>query len=406
MHADLPTAAPDLSVPHLLDVSMFWGPAGGVRRVLSTRHALLPQHGWRHTVLAPGAEGPGFVDAGGLPLPGTGGYRAVLSTRPARALIEALRPDVIECADPYTLAWSALGAARRLRTPTVAFCHSNLPAIVARLAGGANGGHTRRARWAARRARAYLVRLYRQFDLVLAPSRAMTERLRAWGVPQARLQPLGVDCRVFDPRRRDACWRARLLQRLGLAPDSRLLVYVGRFAPEKNLGVLADTARLLGTRHVLLAVGQGPCPPQGDQVRVLGTEGDPARLARLLASCDVFVHAGDQETFGLSALEAMASGLPIVVSAADGLGELAQDAGWPVAGQRPRDWAEAVDAALHAPGAERVETALARARAHDWRWLVERMDRRYRRLLGEYPPPPRAATPASAPTLAPTVGSR
>lgn len=407
MHADPAQPAQAVPVPHLLDVSMFWGAAGGVRRVLSTRHALLPEHGWRHTVLAPGAQGEGLVDAGGLPLPGTGGYRAVLSTRSARTLIESLRPDVIESADPYTLAWSVLGAASRLHVPTVAFCHSNLPAIAARLAGGAGGATTRRARWAERRARSYLVRLYRQFDMVLAPSRTMTERLRAWGVPQARLQPLGVDCRVFDPRRRDAAWRARLLRSLGLAPDSRLLVYVGRFAPEKNLALLADTARLLGTRHVLLAVGQGPCPPQGDQVRVLGTEGDPARLARLLASCDVFVHAGDQETFGLSALEAMACGLPIVVSAADGLGELARDAGWPVTGQRARHWAEAVDAALHAPGAERVETALARARAHDWRCLVERLARRYRRLLGaEYPPAPRPPSATPAPALAPTVGTR
>jgi alpha-1,6-mannosyltransferase len=406
MHADLPTAAPEHGTPHLLDVSMFWGPAGGVRRVLSTRHALLPQHGWRHTVLAPGARGPGLVDAGGLPLPGSGGYHAVLSTRPARELIQALRPDVIESADPYTLAWAVLGAARGLRTPTVAFCHSNLPAMAARLAGGAGGAQTRRARWAEQRARHYLVRLYRQFDLVLAPSRTMTERLRTWGVPQARLQPLGVDCRVFDPRRRDGAWRALLLHRLGLAPDSRLLVYVGRFAPEKNLDLLADTARLLGTRHVLLAVGQGPCPPRGDQVRVLGTQGDPAELARLLASGDVFVHAGDQETFGLSALEAMASGLPIVVSAADGLGELAQDAGWAVAGRRPRDWAEAVDAALHERGNERVETALARARAHDWRWLVERLARCYRRLLGDFPPAPRAPAAAPVPALAPGVGAR
>lgn len=406
MLADPPTPALPVSAPHLLDVSMFWGPAGGVRRVLSTRHALLPQHGWRHSVLAPGAQGDGLVDAGGLPLPGSGGYRAVLSTRRARQVIERMQPDVIEAADPYTLAWAALEAGRTLRAPTVAFCHSNLPAIAARLAGGAGGADTRRARWAERRAREYLVRLYRRFDLVLAPSRTMTARLRDWGVAQARWQPLGVDCRVFDPRRRDASWRACLLQQLGLAPDSRLLVYVGRFAPEKNLALLADTTRLLGTRHVLLAVGQGPCPPHGEQVRLLGTEADPARLARLLASADVFVHAGDQETFGLSALEAMASGLPIVVNAADGLGELAQDAGWTVASRRPRDWAETVDAALHAPGAERVETALARARAHDWRCLVERLARRYRRLLGEYPPPPPAFAPAAAPALAPTVGSR
>ena len=392
-------ALPAPAAPHLLDVSMFWGAAGGVKRVLSARHALLPPLGWRHTVLAPGAHGAGLVDAGGLPLPGTGGYRAVLSTGRARRCIEALRPDLVEAADPYTLAWAALAAARQMQVPAVAFCHSNLPAITTRLLGGSRPG-SRRAHWVERRAREYLVRLYRGFDLVLAPSRTMAARLRDWGVAQARWQPLGVHCRVFDPRWRDGPWRTRLLQGLGVAPATRLLVYVGRFAPEKNLGVLADAVRLLGPRHLLLAVGDGPCPPQGAQVRCVGVERDPARLARLLTSADAFVHAGDQETFGLSVLEAMACATPVVVHADDGLGELARDAGWLVAGLRARDWAEAMDAALRAREDTRVHTALARARAHDWRWVMQRLDQRYRALIGR--PLPAAPLPAPGAAARPT----
>lgn len=392
-------ALPSPAAPHLLDVSMFWGAAGGVKRVLSARHALLPPLGWRHTVLAPGARGTGLVDAGGLPLPGSGGYRAVISTGRARRCIEALRPDLVEAADPYTLAWAALAAARRLEVPAVAFCHSNLPAITAKLLGGGSPD-SRRAHWVERRARDYLVKLYRGFDLVLAPSRTMVERLHAWGVTTARRQPLGVDCRVFDPRQRDGAWRARLLQGLGVAPDTRLLVYVGRFAPEKNLGVLADAVRLLGRKHLLLAVGEGPCPPQGAQVRAVGVERDPARLARLLTSADAFVHAGDQETFGLSALEAMACAAPVVLHAADGLGELGQDAGWVVEGLRPRDWAEAMDAAMRGPDQARVHTALARARAHDWRFVMQQLDRRYRGLIGR--PLPAAPLPAPSPTTRPS----
>lgn len=392
-------ALPAPAAPHLLDVSMFWGAAGGVKRALSMRHALLPALGWRHTVLAPGARGNGLVDAGGLPLPGSGGYRAVVSTGRARRCIEALRPDLVEAADPYTLAWAALAAARQLEVPAVAFCHSNLPAIAARLLGGASAD-SRRRRWVERQARDYLVKLYQGFDLVLAPSRTMVERLHDWGVTRARRQPLGVDCRAFDPRRHDAAWRARLMQGLGLSQDTRLLVYVGRFAPEKNLGVLADAVRLLGRRHLLLAVGEGPCPPQGAQVRCVGVERDPARLARLLTSADAFVHAGDQETFGLSVLEAMACATPVVVHAADGLGEMAQDAGWVVPGLRPRDWAEAMDAALHGRSDGRVHTALARARAHDWRMVMQQLDRRYRGLIGR--PLPASPRPVSNAPLQPT----
>ena len=367
--------------PHLVDVSMFWGAAGGVQRVLGAKHALLHTHGWRHTGFGPGAEGAGLVDAGGVPLPGTGGYRCVLRRRAAAQRICALLPDLVEAADPYTLGWAALEAADRRQIPAVAFCHSDLPAMAARLVGGAQGAG-RLARWAERRARAYLVRFYNRFDLVLAPSRTLAGRLRDWGVDRVQVQPLGVDCRVFDPRRQDVAWRSRLLRHLGATPATRLLVYTGRFAPEKNLQRLADAVRLLGPGHLFVAVGQGPCPPVGPLVRTLPVERDPARLARLLASADLFVHAGDQETFGLAALEAMACALPIVVAGRAGLGELADGAGWRVTGTHPRDWAEAMHAALSDRMNPCVETALARARAHDWRGIVERIDRRYRRLLG------------------------
>jgi len=52
---------------------------------------------------------------------------------------------------------------------------------------------------------------------------------------------------------------------------------------------------------------------------------DPLRLARLLASADVLVHAGAQETFGLIAVEAMACGLPVVGVRAGALPELIDD---------------------------------------------------------------------------------
>ena len=49
---------------------------------------------------------------------------------------------------------------------------------------------------------------------------------------------------------------------------------------------------------------------------------DPAALARALASADIFVHAGDQETFGLAALEALACGTPVIARACAGLTDL------------------------------------------------------------------------------------
>jgi len=367
--------------PHLLDVSMFWGPAGGVRRVLSARHAELASLGWRHTVLAPGVRGSGHVDCGGLRLPWSGGYRMPLGRQRLARLIERAQPDLIEVADPYALAWAALDAGQRLGVPAIAFCHSNLPALWARLVGGAHGLGTRRGLWAARRAQAYLADLYAGFDLVLAPSRCMQRRLQQWGLRQVQLQPLGVDCDTFNPLAADPAVRRQIAQHLGVHPSTRLLVYSGRFAPEKNLDLLAEAVHLLGPGHLLVAVGAGPRPPRGRRVRVLPPVADSQQLARLLANADAYVHAGDQETFGLGALEAMASGLPVVLNAADGLGELAEAGGLAVAGRRPRDWAEAMAQALADDTDMLRLQALAHARAHDWRRVVAQMAQRYRWLL-------------------------
>ena len=369
------TAAP---TPHLLDCTMFWSASGGgVRRYLATKRAWFtaePQ--WRHTILAPGARGPGNVDCGGVPLPFSGGYRVPLD-RPALArLIERREPDLIEAGDPYRLAWAALDASQRLGVPAVAFCHSNLLALAAQCVGGGDGRAARGARRAAGR---YLAHVYRGFDLVLAPSRSMQRTLEELGLTQVQQQPLGVDGATFHPSRRDEQWRAAL----GLEPGQRVLLYAGRFAPEKHLQLLAAAVRRLGPRYLLLAVGHGPTPPRGAQVRRLPFEPRASRLARMMASVDGFVHAGDQETFGLGVLEAMACGTPVAVRAAAGLAELVEDgAGIGVASDRVDDWAQAIAALCEASGRERrVQAALARAEAHDWQRVLPALLARYQRLL-------------------------
>jgi alpha-1,6-mannosyltransferase len=369
--------------PHLLDATMFWSRdgVGGVRQVLHTKREALRIRGWRHTLMAPAASGPDTLDCGGVPIPFSGGYRFVLGRGHAARLIEQAEPDLIEAADPYTLGWAALDAARALQVPAVAFCHSNLPQMAQRWLAGPDGCLTRRGRWAERQAGRYLADLYGRYDLVLAPNRELTQSLHSLGVPQARLQPLGVDCSVFAPRADDPAWRHALLQQLNLASGTKLIIYAGRFAPEKNLDLTARAVALLGPGHALLAVGRGPRPPRGPGVHLLEPPMHRSHLARLLASADVFVHAGEQETFGLAALEAMACGTPVVASGRGGLGELVQGAGITLRSRRAADWAEAIREALEQTGTTRTRDALARARSLDWPLVIDGWERQYQRLL-------------------------
>ncbi len=373
------TARRDPALPHVVDATMFWSETGGgVRRYLLTKAAWLTrQAGWRHTVLAPGLQGLNQADCGGPSLPLPGGYRLPLSRKACANALVAQAPDVIEVGDPYRLAWAALDAGQRLGVPTVAFCHSDLAALAAK----AVGGEGVRARWTRRAAEAYVRHTYRDFDTVLAPSRSMARSLQAAGVDGVRVQPLGVDSHEFHPRRRDPVWR----HTLGLAPDQRALLYVGRFAPEKNLQRLVAAVQRLGPRYCLLAVGSGPTPPHGEGVRVLPFEPRTRQLARIYASADGFVHAGDQETFGLAVLEAMASGLPVAVQARAGLAELvAGGAGIGVASERTGDWAEAIAALFASERESLVRAGRAQAEAHDWQRVMPALVRRYEQLMNTH----------------------
>lgn len=360
---------------HVADVTMFYAPqGGGVRRYIESKRAwLTARAGCAHTLIVPRSrKAPaeaGILTLGSLPLPLSHGYRVTLRKAPAARALVDLKPTLIEAGDPYTLAWAALDAGQRLGVPVVGFCHSDLP----RLAGHRYG------RRAEHMTALYYGRLYRNFDLVLAPSRTMTARLRGWGVKKAHYQPLGVDLSVFSPQHRDDALR----QRLGMPRETRLVVYAGRFAAEKNLDVLGAALRLLGRPYVALLVGAGRKPSNlPHNVRIISYLSRREELAALLASCDAFVHPGDQETFGLSALEAMACALPVVGTRAAGIAELvSSDVGILVKPRDPQALAEGIEALY-----ERDPSALgARARRlaerYAWEPLFTRILDHYRSLV-------------------------
>lgn len=296
--------------PHLLDITMFWSASGGgVARYLRSKRAWLAGHShWRHTIIAPGPSTPESLGIGALPLPFSGGYRFPLRRAAAARAIVRQRPDVIEVGDPYRFAWSALDAGQHLGVPVAAFYHSNIDALT-------DHRLSRAVRPAVRR---YLRHLYRQYDAVFAASQWSGDTLRGLGLDNVINQPLGVDCSLFHPGQRDPHWR----RELGYSDHDVILLYAGRFAPEKNLDQLAAAVERLGAPYVLIAVGDGPRAPRGARVRVLPYRSEPSELARALASADLFVHAGDQETFGLAPLEALACGTPVVARARAGLTDL------------------------------------------------------------------------------------
>lgn len=129
--------------------------------------------------------------------------------------------------------------------------------------------------------------------------------------------PAGIDLDRFYPRDRN---EAR--DRLGIHPDSKVVAYIGRFEPEKNPLLILDGFSILRRNHSdahLLMVGEGQLDPElrrrassnRDAIRILGVM-PQEDLAWLLAASDLLVLASKHEGMPTIALEALATGTPVV----------------------------------------------------------------------------------------------
>jgi phosphatidylinositol alpha 1,6-mannosyltransferase len=265
------------------------------------------------------------------------------------AVLDRIAPDVVHLAAPAVLGGAAARAARARGIPSVAVFQTDLAASAqrTRLPGGAATA------WR------FLRTVHGAADLTLAPSSATAAVLRRQGIGPVRLWSPGVDLDQFDPARRDPTFHVQH------APSGQLLVgVVARLAVEKRLELLAAVSELPGVR--LLVVGDGPQRRQLSRLmpraRFLGQLGG-ADLGRVVASLDLFVHPGADETFGQAVQEALAAGVPAVVAASGGPLDLVRHAenGWLWAGEDPRVLA-AIVAGLR-DDRRVLQAAAARARA-------------------------------------------
>jgi len=132
-----------------------------------------------------------------------------------------------------------------------------------------------------------------------------------------------VDSELFSPEKASEEWRERLS---GGEPEKSVLAFVGRLAPEKNIGqIRAVLEQVPDTRMAI--IGDGPVRGQIER-EFAGTptvftgllQGED--LAGALASADAFVFPSTTETLGMAMIEALASGVPVLAARSGVSGEV------------------------------------------------------------------------------------
>lgn len=321
------------------DLTQSWSDVGGGVRtyLLHKRRHILEATPHSHLMIVPGPRDEVIEEERAITVtiasprvPGSPHYRLMLRNRAVRATLERFRPDLIECQDAYNLPWSAIGHRKRHPdTAVVAAYMTDFPTVYverpfSKVAGRFIGGACARICYS------YCGALYRRFDALFTLSEnGGATKLRTLGIGNVDVVPLGVELGEFGPNRRDD----KLRQKLGLATDQPLLVYVGRLDGEKKPDLVADAFRrlpaALGAKLAL--IGEGPLKAEiaalGDERIIMpGYCKDRAELARWLASADIYVSGMADETFGISIVEAQASGLPVVGVAAGAMIDRVTDA--------------------------------------------------------------------------------
>jgi glycosyltransferase involved in cell wall biosynthesis len=280
------------------------------------------------------------------------------------------RPDVVHIATEGPLGWSALQAAKVLKLPVTSDFRTNFQSYSKHYGVG----------WLRKPIVAYLRKFHNATACTMVPTNELKRTLSENGFQNLKVVARGVDTQLFNLNKRNA----ELRQSWGASDDTKVLISVGRMAPEKNLEQVLkcyEALRFMGDKVKLVMVGDGPLREQFQQrypdVIFPGMLAQQT-LSVYYASADLFVFPSQTETFGNVTLEALASGIPVLAFDCAAARDWVQPNvnGWLVAEDNPEGFAAQAVAVFKENGLlERVTQSTRLQVVHlDWDQIAEQVE--------------------------------
>lgn len=330
----------------ICDLTQVYSPMGGGVRsyLMAKRRFIREQTDHEHLLVVPGQKTE-QVEGGrtqiwtvkGPLVNTTSRYRWMLDLPALLRILYEEKPQIVEAGDPYHAALVARNWANRRGARFYMFYHSHFPDALLRTVFKFAGNWARAV--TEQLAGDYLRNLAQSGRGVFVASQHLIGVLQHWGIPRLLHLPLGVDTQVFLPATKEK--RLEVRKKLGLPLDVPILLYVGRFSPDKDTALLLRTwtkmKELSSRPWIGIMVGEGQMKNVVDeytqnhpQVRRVPYLQKTEELAEWYQAADLLIHPGRWETFGLVCLEAQACGLPVVAFRGGAMEEQACDvAYWP-----------------------------------------------------------------------------
>jgi len=243
------------------------------------------------------------------------------------------RPDVVHIATEGPLGWSALQAAKVLKLPVTSDFRTNFQSYSKHYGVG----------WLRKPIVAYLRKFHNATACTMVPTRELMRTLSENGFANLKVVSRGVDTKLFNISKRDTSLRSSW----GATDNTKVLISVGRMAPEKNLDQVLktyDALKSTGQAFKLVMVGDGPLKEQFQKRYpeiIFPGMLSQTNLAAYYASSDLFIFPSQTETFGNVTLEALASGIPVLAFDCAAARDWVQTGvnGWLIAENNPEGFA-------------------------------------------------------------------